>query len=318
MGLGKIAWRFDAPHVVKGPGLSHAFAYARHPQVKIVGGCSPEIEDRLSFEKTLNAPAYKEIEEMIDDLAPDIVSICSPATFHFGQTMSCLKREIPMIWLEKPPATSLSELDDLIEMEKRGRCRSTVLVNYQRRYIECYRKLQVLYRKEILGKCRLIHVIYSRGLEANGSHMLDILFFLTGEDRPYRLDCVDAFHSSENPSFTLSFEGGPEVMVSGIDVPYHCIDLSLTCDQGRASILYGGMMIRLEEKVEHELFPGFYRLKESPPHLLGSGGFGSCMEEVLKDLIDSHEKSRKPQSSLMTSRSAQALMQEVKGTWKRG
>jgi predicted dehydrogenase len=297
--------------------LSHALAYVHNPQTTIVGGSSPEADDRLAFEKAFKVPAYHGMEEMIDRLSPDIVSICSPATFHFEQTKICLKRGIRMIWLEKPPASSLSELDDLIELEKRGQGKSRVLVNYHRRYMECYRELQSVYRKEVLGKCRFIHVTYSKGLEANGSHMLDILFSLMGGDRPYSLKWVDAPRSSENPSFGLSFEEGPGAIVSGIDLPYHCVDISLTCDQGRISILHGGMTIRLEEKVEHELFPGFYRLKESPSDLLGSGGFGFSMEEALKDLIDSFENGCEPQSSLPSSRSAQALIEQLRQEWRK-
>jgi predicted dehydrogenase len=312
VGLGKIAWRFDQNIGGKSPGLTHAFAYMQNPQTKIVGGCSPEKEDRVAFEKVFGVSAYDHIEEMIDRLSPEIVSVCSPSKLHFEHTMYCLKKDIPMIWLEKPPATSLSELDILIEEEK-GRCgKSTVLVNYQRRYTRCYIKLQSLYREEILGKCRLIHLNYSKGLETNGSHMLDMLFFIIGDTPTYRLEWVDTTNHIENPSFVFSLKNGPEVVVSGIDLPYHCIDISLICDQGRASILYGGMATRVEEKTEHEVFPGFYRLKERSPDLLGTGGFKYGMEEALGNLIESFEKGRPPKSNLITSRETLVLIEEVK------
>ncbi len=312
VGLGNIAWRFDQKVGMKSPGLTHLFAYERNRHTKLVGGCSPVREDRLSFQKAFNIPTYNSIEEMIDRLSPDIVSICSPTEFHFEHALYCLKREVPMIWLEKPPAASLSEMDELIEEARSRHNKSTILVNYQRRYAECFIKLQAVYKEEILGKCRFIHVNYSKGLETNGSHMLDILFFIMGINSTYRLEWADTSNNVENISFVLSFEDGPKVVVSGIDLPYHCIDISLTFDQGRASILFGGMATRVEEKIEHEIFPSFYRLKEGAPDLLGSGGFEHSMEEALRDLIESFEKGHLPKSSLITSRKALALIEEVK------
>jgi predicted dehydrogenase len=311
VGLGNIAWRFDQNIRMESPGLTHLFAYERNPHTKLVGGCSPEREDRLSFEKALNIPAYNSIEEMIDRLSPDIVSICSPTEFHFEHALYCLKKEVPMIWLEKPPTESLSQLDRLIEEKKRHGGKSTVLVNFQRRYTECYIKLQSLYQRETLGKCRFIHLTYSRGLNTNGSHLLDMLFFVIGDTATNHLEWVEESKNIANPSFVLSFEDGPEVTVSGIELPYHCIDITLTFDKGRASILYGGVATRVEEKIEHEIFPGFYRLKEGPPDLLGSGGFEHSMEEALRDLIESFEESRLPKSSLITSRKTMVLIEEV-------
>lgn len=318
VGLGNIAWRFDQNIRVKSPGLTHLFAYEHNPHTKLVGGCSPEREDRLCFEKALHIPTYNSIEEMIDRLCPDIVSICSPTEFHFEHALYCLTREVPMIWLEKPPTESLSQLDHLIEEGKRHSGKSTVLVNFQRRYIESYIKLQSLYQEGTLGKCRFIHVNYSKGLETNGSHMLDALFFILGVNATYHLEWVNTSDEVKNPSFVLSFENGPEVMVSGIELPYHCIDISLTFDQGRTSILYGGMATRVEEKIEHEIFPSFYRLKEGVPDLLGSGGFEHSMEKPLRDLIESFERGRSPQSNLITSKKTMVLIEEVKRKQKAG
>ena len=311
VGLGNIAWRFDQD-VGRGRGLTHASAYVQNSRTAIVSGCSPDEDDRAAFEGTFSIPAYKTLEGLVDKTELDIVSICSPPELHYDQVLYCLEKEIPMIWLEKPPAGSLSELDALLRMQAWHNGKSKVLVNYQRRYVECYRLLKTLCRDRTLGKCRFIHINYSMGLELNGSHMLDILFFVVGNGTEYELEWVSRSGDFENPSFALAFENGVEAIVSGLSLPYHCIDISLVCDGGRASVLHGGMTPRVEKKVEHELFPGFCRLKESEKRLLGSGGFGTCMEEALKDLIDAFEKDMQPLSSLTTARRAQALVEEIR------
>jgi hypothetical protein len=76
----------------------------------------------------------------------------------------------------------------------------------------------------------------------------------------------------DNPCFSLVLPTGPRVLVSGLLLPYHCIDMALTCDQGRVSMLHDGMTPVVEERVEHELFPGFYRLRHTGDELLGAGG----------------------------------------------
>jgi predicted dehydrogenase len=311
VGLGNIAWRFDQ-NVGGRHSLTHASAYVQNHRTSIVGGCSPDEGDRVAFERTFGVLAYKTLEKLIDETEPDIVSICSPSGFHYRQVVYCLEKEISMIWLEKPPAGSLSELDALLQAQTGRGGKSKVLVNYQRRYAECYRLLKTLYRDDVLGKCRFVHINYSRGLELNGSHILDMLFFIAGDGAKYELEWISTSKDLENPSFALTLENGVEVIVSGLSLPYHCIDISLVCDKGRISVLHGGMTPRIEKKVEHELFPGFYRLKESEEHLLGPGGFGACMEEALKDLINAFEGDLQLQSGLATARNAQALVEEVR------
>ena len=311
IGLGNIAWRFDYNIGCNGA-LTHASAYALDKRTELVGGCSNDPKDRIEFERKLGVPAYSTVEKMIKDLTPDIVSVCSPSSLHFEHVQHCLKNEVPMIWLEKPPADSISQVHKLIEEQRISDNRSTILVNYQRRYTECYKKLATLFKEKVLGHCKLIIVTYSKGLEANGSHMLDIVFFIVSDDREYKLVNLIDFNISENPSFALSFEEGPDVIVLGIDLPYHCIDISLVCDRGRASILHGGMTPMIEKMEEHVLFPGFFRLKEKEKKLLGRGSFERSMLNALGDLIDSHNRGKRPRSDLETARKTQSLIDEIK------
>lgn len=310
-GLGNIAWRFGG-NAESEYSLTHASAYIRNSGTFLVGGCSPDEGDRAEFGCAFNIPAVRTPEEMIDTLNPDIVSICSPSAFHFEQAAYCIDRNIPMIWLEKPPASSAEELDLLIEKVKNAGGRSNVLVNYQRRYDGNYRKLKEVYLRKTLGECRLIQITYSMGLELNGSHILDILFFIVGDGARYEIEWVSSPDVSENPSFTLVFEYGVQVIVSGVDLPYHCIDISLVCDGGRVSILHGGMTPVVEKRIEHELFPGFYRLgKDGDDYHVFSEKTGT-MKKVLEDLIYSFERGTETESSLLSARNTQTLIDAVR------
>ena len=309
IGLGKIAWRFDENHPAP-VALTHAAALLGHDRVKLVGGASPDPVDRRAFEAELQVPGFASFEEMLETLQPHLVSICSPTEYHYQQTLYCLTREVPMIWLEKPPAATPAEISRLAEVQAQHGWKTKVLVNYVRRYIPCYQNLGAIFRNNILGPCRQIQVNSSRGLELNGSHMLDVLFYIVGEEKKWQVDWVS--RERENPSFALTFEDGLQAMVSGLSVPYHCHDITLVCDEGRAAVIHGGMTTCLETRVEHEWFPGFYRLKSSRRKYLCRGGLGPFMAEALKDLISSHEEGRQPRSNLHTAGSAQTLIAQVR------
>lgn len=311
-GLGNIAWRFD--HGSPGPvRLSHAGAFFADTRVRLVSGFDPEIREREAFTKALKLPAFDSLKALLAE-KPDLVSICSPAPWHFEQAMACMEKAVPMIWLEKPPALSLGEMDALIQTSEQRGC--TLLVNYQRRYLPSYQELKKALTEENFGPCRHIRAVYSRGLEANGSHMLDMIFFLT-EDR-MEAELLWVSGKGESPSFGFRLKD-IDVSVTGMDLSYHNIDMELTCEQGRLSVLHGGMTALVEKKKEHEHFQGFFRLRTDPEApLTRLSGIAGAMENALSDLMESHEKKRPPLSTLRSSRNTMALMERVRNFQKTG
>lgn len=310
IGLGNIAWKFDRNLANdKNAPQTHAGAYQAHKNTIIVGGCSPKEQDRVSFAQQYRVGVFENVDELLDQTNPDIVSVCSPSELHYQYTLQCLEAQIPMIWLEKPPACNLEDINRLIEKQEHSK--STILANFQRRYCHCYNRLKELYVNQTLGKTEFIHLNYSKGLLLNGSHIIDILFYILGDDLHFSLEGVMSSENVENPAFALRVSNGPRIFVAGTSLPYHCLDIVLTCREGRASILYGGMQTKLETKVEHELFSGFYRLKEQSIHQLGSEDLNGAMSEALSDLIVSHRQKKEPRSTLRTSRNTLVIIDTV-------
>ncbi len=311
VGLGDIAWRYDQ-RIDAEYCLTHAATYIHNHCTTIVAGCSPDENDRLSFQKNFNVPVYKTIDELINGANPDIVSICSPEKFHYEQVLCCFERNIPMIWLEKPPVSSPSELDELVQRHIGNENKTRVLVNYQRRYNRAYQELRDIYSSKKMGRCRFIHVTYSMGLERNGSHMLDMIFFILGDAVQLELDWVTRGRDHSNPCFNLVHEDGMRISVTGIKLPYHCIDISLICEYGRASVLYGGMKSTIELRIENELYPGFYRLAENKDENINAVNVDNSMKGALKDLISSYEYGRYPQSNLSSARNTQVIISKIR------
>lgn len=308
-GLGNIAWRFDWNSPEAASPLSHAGAYRKQQKTTLVAGFSPDSNDRDLFSQATGLAVYGRLEEMLVAEKPGIVSICSPTPVHYTQVVTCLEHDIPMIWLEKPPALTSAEVEKLIV--KATAKQATVLVNYQRRYLPVYQTLRDRLVTGAMGKCRQIQLNYSRGLETNGSHILDILFFVAGDQAECRLQWVSQTEDAANPSFVLLLAGFP-VMVTGAALPYHNIDIAITGDEGRFSVLHGGMTGLVEKKIEHELFPGFYRLRGQADPFTEVAGLTGGMESALLDLLDAHEAKRPPVSNLSSARRTMALIEEVR------
>lgn len=320
IGLGNVAYKLGRDST-SGSSLSHCAAYHNNPQTTLIGGYSPELEHRVAFNQCTNVPTYSTLDSMLNALKPDIVSICSPTQFHASQLETCLKQAVPMVWLEKPMASNSHDSNKLCD---RYLCQtapqSKVLVNYQRRYTQSYTQLKNAIADNKYGNVINIEVRYSKGLLTNGSHMLDLLFFFFGEPDVEIIwkdsscsDDVISKKSDTNPSFVLLMANKYKVFCIGSDAPYHNNDIVVTFDKARLSIIHGGMTIITEEKEEHELFKGFYRLKEIPENPITDNGFDFSFDKALADLIASHQEGRQPLSNPVTASASINLIDRILG-----
>lgn len=308
LGLGNIAWRFDdGPG--EGPARTHLGAFRHHGGIDVVCGYSPLEADRQAFESRTGIRAVKDLND-VWALGPDIVSICSPSEFHFQQTAGCLRQRVPMVWLEKPPTLSLADLDALIDAQHSGP--TTVAVNYMRRYSPTYRRLAQICREGILGRPLALQVLYSRGLETNGSHFLDVMFLMRNEVPVAELTISAAERRVDSPSFGLRFEDGFVASFSGHHTSFHINDVILTCEHGRVSVLSGGTGVRVERKAPNPKFPGFFCLSEDSAGDLFPPDSDDAFSTALADLVSAHVSGLQPASNLRTARQTQALIDEIR------
>ena len=291
--------------------LNHSQCYQLHPATELIGGVSPDKGDREIFSKTYSTNAYSELAEMLCVEKPDIISICSPTSVHYEQVKQCVDSGVSMIWLEKPATCNLIELNEIIE--KCTSANTTVLVNYQRRYTAIYNKLRSVYMEKQLGNPLAINLTYSRGLEVNGSHIIDIAHYITGDMSSLSLIAMQSGAEIDNPSFICRVrESNIPVIVTGIDAPYHSIDISVSFEKGRFSILHGGMTAVWEDREEHKLYPGFYRLVTKDPDFLPPAEPAGCFASALDDLLLSYETKSNTRSNLLTACMTQLLIDEIR------
>jgi predicted dehydrogenase len=309
IGLGNIAWKYDANKPDSPFALSQAGAMRRQTEIKLAGGCSPDGSDRAAFAAWSGAlPVFADAREMLAALRPELVGICSPTALHYEHARLCLEAGVRLLWLEKPPTVSLAELEELGHLARENG--ATVCVNFFRRYLPVYRRLHDMLQSEELGACRLLRILYSPGLARNGVHLLDQLFFLTGAEA-YDLLWVERGGDPENPAFALRLATGQVAQVCGADLPYHSNDINVICTEGAASIFQGGKRALVERRTENDLFPGFYELREDAHALSQTASLNNYMQPALEDLLHSAAHGSEPQSSLASAHLTQSLLEEV-------
>ena len=112
-------------------GREHARVLSAHPDVDlcaIVGRSSEKTERRaLEFATT----PYVDLDKMLDDETPDLVSLCLPNEHHFETTLRVIEAGYPLL-VEKPFVFDLGEADRLLrEADERN---LFFAINFNHRY----------------------------------------------------------------------------------------------------------------------------------------------------------------------------------------
>lgn len=191
-GLGRIGSTLEQDPLREKP-ASHAGAVVSGGSTRLIAGADPSGEARSDFRRDWGIGAvYEDAAEMIDREKPDILHIAAPSEDHPDLLRLALEREVPVIICEKPLADSLDEVRGLEEAVFRSTSR--VVMNHERRFSRDYRAVRDCIREERYGpllsvSCRLYMGRtrpVSRILYHDGTHMLDILRFLTGRELTVR------------------------------------------------------------------------------------------------------------------------------------
>ncbi len=108
----------------------HARKYAGLPNVTLVGIADIDAEAAGKLAAELGADAVTNLSEMIDEI--DLVSIASPACFHFDLARQAIEAGLHT-YVEKPIALSVAEADELVQLaEDKG---VVLQVGHQERFV---------------------------------------------------------------------------------------------------------------------------------------------------------------------------------------
>ncbi len=129
----------------------HANGYLEHQdKIDLSAVCDVAYEKADEFAQRYAIPAvYADVEDMLAEQKPDLVSICTPPATHTELCIQCMEAG-SWVLCEKPLCGSLADLDQIVDSEKQTGC-YTVSV-FQWRFGSAAQHLKTMFDQGALGK----------------------------------------------------------------------------------------------------------------------------------------------------------------------
>ena len=90
----------------------HAAVLTAQKDTELVGVADIHFEKAQDYAERFHTKPYASLEEMIEKEQPDVLHVCTPHYLHVPMTQYALERGIN-VFMEKPPAITLAQLDQL-------------------------------------------------------------------------------------------------------------------------------------------------------------------------------------------------------------
>ena len=274
IGLGRIGMEYDLNLDVNNYVYSHARALSLHPEFELIGAVDPDQGCCKIFEQTYSKPAYKNLEIALREGNPDIVVIASPTKGHAEVLGDVLKCSTPhAILCEKPLSNDLAEAEAMLSKCQYRNIK--LFVNYIRRSdpgaIEIKRRIDSgLIDLPIKGVAW-----YSKGLQHNGSHILNLLEYWLGPVQSFEIINPGRLWEEVDPEpdVFLKFLSGQIVLMSAWEERYSHYTIELVAPNGRLRYEQGGRQIEWLGVVDDEKMAGYQRLDGVPQNIISDMNF---------------------------------------------
>lgn len=261
VGLGQIGMGYDL-HLEQDTYVSsHARAFDRHPDFRLVAGVDLEPLSRQTFEQVYQCPAYADIDAAMHRHNPEVVVIALPTILHGDTLRRVLARpDIKAVLCEKPLSYDLEEARSMV-----AACAvagSRLYVNYMRRsdpgMVEVKRRIDI---GEIAVPIKGV-VWYSKGFLHNGSHFFNLMEYWLGPMQDSKLlnkgRVLGACDS--DPDVRVVFERGSVVFMAAWEEAFSHYTVELLSPGGRLRCEQGGRQIHWQPVRCDSQMEGYSRL----------------------------------------------------------
>jgi predicted dehydrogenase len=164
-----------------GQGYQHAWGYRRSDGVTLVACADVADERARRFGTTFGLAServYADHEALLEDHAPDLVSVCTPPESHERIIEACIAADVTAVHCEKPLAPTW------------GACQATaadcaeqdvvLTVNHQRRFVIPIRRAKRLIAEREVGRLERV-AFHARNLFDYGVHLFDLCGYVTDQ-----------------------------------------------------------------------------------------------------------------------------------------
>ena len=178
IGCGKIGalWGLDPARTQP---ASWAGALQAHAKVDVVGLVDRDSQTLAKATEAYGVEGYSDARDAVEKLKPDVVIIATPPDSHEELLALMLELTVPFIVCEKPLTTTVESAERMVKAAVGHK----VLVNHQRRFFPLYKAAQKRIADGELGEIVKATGHYSKGLLNNGSHLIDIVFYMVPQKK---------------------------------------------------------------------------------------------------------------------------------------
>ena len=166
-------------------GYTHGQMYRTQARTALVAAADINRENLVAFAKKFEVPhSFEDHREMLAQVRPDVVSICTYVGLHRQMIEDCARAGARAIFCEKPFANSPADLRAIQQVVRETGVK--LLIAHVRRYRPACERIRQLIREGAIGT----PVLFAAGIEGWdlsewGSHWIDIFrFFL--DDMPVK------------------------------------------------------------------------------------------------------------------------------------
>lgn len=179
LGCGLIGSRWDMPGeaAAGGPSLTHAAAFSRQADARIVAFCDADAgKAREAASHWDRGQAFGDARALFDAVPVDLAVVATHSTVRREVIHQALAAGVRTLVIEKPLATTLAEARQVArDLAAHG---AVALVNYGRHWDPALAEVRQRIAAGALGRVQRLVGLYGKGLANNGSHMIDLVGLL--------------------------------------------------------------------------------------------------------------------------------------------
>jgi predicted dehydrogenase len=180
-GVGNAAYFIDKKiNLLKKNSFSHLSILKNNNKFNLTSCCDVNKKKLKLIGKKFKFDSYHtSFSKMIKNENIEILIISTPTKFHIQQTLQAIKnKNIKIIICEKPFGFSYKKAKKIIDFsKKKGKI---LVINYQRRWDNFYKKVDRIIKTKKLGKLNCIIGHTDKALYQNSCHMLDLIVSFAG------------------------------------------------------------------------------------------------------------------------------------------
>ena len=256
IGAGNIGALFDDPSGVNI--LTHAHAFTIHSGFNLVGFADVNVK---KLELALSRWGRKGFENINDAFAAnkiDVVSVAVPDEHHFEVLRKISEFPVKCVFTEKPLTKTLEDAGEIVRIYKEKNI--GLIVNYSRRFVPEFERIRDKIKSGLYGEYLAGTGLYGKGINHNGSHLIDLLRYFIGEIQDSQITEYSFDFYDDDPSVTgiLTFDNHKKFYLQHIARNLFSIfELDVFFEKKRIRIKELGFVIEEYDITESDIFIGY-------------------------------------------------------------